>query len=74
MVKPAKTQTFEAALADLEALVAEMERGEMPLEASLAAYQRGGELLKFCQGQLEAAEQQIKVLDGGELKPFEATP
>lgn len=71
MAKTAKPQTFETALNDLEALIAEMERGDLPLEASLAAYQRGGELLRFCQTQLDAAEQQIRVLDGHELKPFD---
>lgn len=72
MAKSTKPASFEAAMAELETLIAEMERGDAPLEASLAAYKRGGELIRFCQGQLEAAEQQIKVLDGDMLKPFEA--
>jgi exodeoxyribonuclease VII small subunit len=46
-----------------------MEEGEMPLEASLAAYQRGVTLLKFCQDKLVAAEQTIKVLENGQLQP-----
>ncbi|MFC4157854.1 exodeoxyribonuclease VII small subunit [Chitinimonas lacunae] len=71
MAKAAKPQSFEAAQAELEALIAEIERGELSLEASLAAYKRGGELLKFCQAQLDAAEQQIKMLDGDTLTPFE---
>lgn len=74
MPKTATTPTFESALAELEALIAQMEHGDMPLEASLAAYQRGGELLKFCQAKLVAAEQQIQVLDGEALKPYTPAP
>lgn len=47
-----------------------MERGEMALEASLAAYQRGMDLLKYCQNQLAVAEQRIQVLEDGELTSF----
>jgi exodeoxyribonuclease VII small subunit len=72
MAKPNKPASFESAMSELENLIAEMERGDQPLEASLAAYKRGGELIRFCQGQLSAAEQQIKVLDGDTLKPFDA--
>ncbi len=61
-------KNFEAALAELDQLVEKMENGQLPLEESLSAYQRGTELLKFCEGVLKDAEQKIKVLDGGELK------
>jgi exodeoxyribonuclease VII small subunit len=64
--------TFEEAMEELEQLVAKMESGELPLEASLAAYQRGSELVKHCAAQLERVEQQIKVLEGDMLKPFDA--
>ncbi len=57
-------------MTELEGLIAEMERGDTTLDASLAAYKRGGELIRYCQEQLAAAEQQIKVLDGDQLKPF----
>ena len=59
---------FETALVELERIVQSMEEGEMPLETSLAAYQRGVTLLKFCQDRLSAAEQTIKVLENGQLK------
>jgi exodeoxyribonuclease VII small subunit len=49
-----------------------MEGGGLPLEASVAAYQRGSELVKYCATQLEKVEQQVKVLDGEMLKPFGA--
>ncbi|MBV8658597.1 MAG: exodeoxyribonuclease VII small subunit [Burkholderiales bacterium] len=70
MAKTVKPASFESAMSELEALIGDMERGELPLEAALTAYKRGGELIKFCQAQLEAAEQQIKVLDGDMLKPY----
>ena len=63
--------SFEQAMEELEELVAKMESGELPLEASLAAYQRGSELVKYCAAQLERVEKQIKVLEGDMLKPFE---
>ncbi len=62
--------SFETALAELETIVAGMEAGQMPLEESLAAYKRGAELLKFCQGQLQDAQQQVKILEDNVLKNF----
>jgi exodeoxyribonuclease VII small subunit len=59
---------FETALAELERLVAAMEDGKLELEASIAAYRRGTELMKHCQGLLADAEQQIRILENGELK------
>ncbi|MBL8513651.1 MAG: exodeoxyribonuclease VII small subunit [Betaproteobacteria bacterium] len=65
------SMSFEAAMAELEALVEKMENGQLPLEASLTAYQRGTELLKYCETVLKDAEQKIKVLDNGTLKDYE---
>ena len=62
--------TFEKALEELEALVARMEDGKLPLEESLAAYQRGAELIKYCESKLADAQQRIAILDGGELRGF----
>jgi exodeoxyribonuclease VII small subunit len=64
-------QDFETALAELEALVAAMESGSMPLEQSLAAYRRGVELTRICQEKLAQAEQQVKVLEGDLLRPLD---
>ena len=61
---------YESALTELEAIVAEMESGQLPLEASLAAYKRGAELLQYCRQQLAAAEQQVQILENGSLQPF----
>ena len=49
-----------------------MEGGELPLEASVAAYQRGSELVKYCTGQLDKVDNQVKVLEAEMLKPFAA--
>jgi exodeoxyribonuclease VII small subunit len=68
---PAASETpvsFEAALAELEALIAKMEGGQLPLADSLAAYKRGAELLQFCQAALADAQQQVQVLEGGVLR------
>lgn len=62
--------TYEAALQELEGLVSRLESGQLPLDQLLAGYQRGAQLLKFCRDRLEAVENQIKVLEGGELKPW----
>jgi exodeoxyribonuclease VII small subunit len=62
--------SFEAALAELEEIVGRMEAGELPLQASLAAYKRGAELLAYCQAALKDAQQQVQVLEKGVLQPF----
>jgi len=62
--------SFEAALAELESLIATMEGGQLPLKESLAAYQRGAALLAYCQGALKDAQQQVEVLEQAVLKPF----
>jgi exodeoxyribonuclease VII small subunit len=67
---PATPATYEDALAELERLVAAMEGGQLPLDQLLRSYQRGAELLSFCRARLEAVEQQVKVLEEGQLKPW----
>ncbi len=62
--------SFEEAMAELAQLVTQMESGQLPLEASVAAYARGSELVKFCAGQLDKVESQVKILEGDMLKPF----
>ena len=65
--------SFEAALAELDAIVATMEGGQLPLSESLSAYKRGAELLQFCQSALKDAEQQIQVFEKGVLRALETT-
>lgn len=55
-------KSFEIAMAELDGLVEKMEAGQLPLEESLAAYQRGTELLRYCEKVLTDAEQRIQVL------------
>ncbi|HUR35716.1 MAG TPA: exodeoxyribonuclease VII small subunit [Vicinamibacterales bacterium] len=61
---------FEAALAELDTLVKKLEDGDLSLEQSLALYERGVQLSRFCHARLEEAERRIEILtDRGELKP-----
>ena len=60
---------FEGAIAELESIVKKLEEGELPLEQSLALYERGVQLSRFCHARLEDAERRIEILtDRGELK------
>ena len=67
---PPAEMSFEKALEELEALVARMEDGKLPLEESLSAYQRGAELIKFCESKLADAQAQfaLNVAEPGEPK------
>ncbi len=67
---PIADMKFETAMAELESLVHSMEDGKLDLEASLAAYQRGMALTRHCQTLLTAAENQVRILEGDEIKPF----
>ncbi len=69
--KPVTELTFEQALDELDALVRRMEAGELSLDDAVAAYRRGAELAKHCQGKLAAAEQEIRKLDGDVLTPLD---
>ena len=65
---------FEGAIAELESIVKKLEEGDLPLEQSLALYERGVQLSRFCHGRLEEAERRIEVLtDRGEVKPAPAS-
>jgi len=63
---------YEAALEELEQLVAQLDAGQLPLDQLLSRYQRGAALLAFCRAKLDAVENQIQVLEGGELKTWTA--
>ncbi|MEI7841653.1 MAG: exodeoxyribonuclease VII small subunit [Gallionellaceae bacterium] len=71
--KTPKPLSFEAAVAALEQVVADMESGKLSLEDSLAAYQRGAELLAQCRSRLDDAQQQVQILEEGVLKNFNET-
>jgi exodeoxyribonuclease VII small subunit len=64
-------ESFEVAMAELEKIIATMERGDLPLEESLTSYKRGAVLIEYCRGSLAKVEQQVKVLESDLLKPYE---
>ncbi len=66
----AEPASYEDALAELERLVSAMENGQLPLDQLLQSYRRGAELLQYCRARLEAVEQQVKVLEEGQIKPW----
>ncbi|MBM3350243.1 MAG: exodeoxyribonuclease VII small subunit [Betaproteobacteria bacterium] len=68
---PPVASSFEEAFSTLETIVTKMESGQMTLEDSLEAYERGNALLKFCQKSLAEAEQLVRILsERGQLEPF----
>ena len=64
--------SYEDALGELDRLVEAMEAGQLPLDRLFESYKRGAELLNFCRTRLQAVEQQVKVLEDGQLKPWAA--
>ncbi|MBS1175211.1 MAG: xseB [Burkholderiaceae bacterium] len=68
---PKTPESFESAMRELEQLIAAMENGQMPLEASLQAYQRGAFLVKFCQAQLQAVQEQVKIVEADMVRPLD---
>lgn len=64
---------FEQALEDLEALVSSMEEGELSLEDSLQAFEKGIKLTRECQAALKQAEQKVQVLinENGDTEDLE---
>ena len=67
---------FETAMRDLEELVERLEQGDLPLEESLAAFERGVMLTRACQTALKEAEQKVEILlkKAGESTVEEFTP
>lgn len=63
-------QSYEQALGELERLVADMESGQWPLDRLLDGYRRGAELLGYCRSRLDAVDEQVKVLEEGQLRPW----
>ena len=66
----APPSNYESAMTEIEGLVSQMESGQLPLEKLLVSYKRGAVLLKFCREQLSTVEDQIKLLEDGDLKPW----
>jgi exodeoxyribonuclease VII small subunit len=61
---------FESAIAELESIVKTLEEGDLALEKSLALFERGVQLSRFCHSRLEEAERRVEILtERGEVKP-----
>jgi exodeoxyribonuclease VII small subunit len=69
-VRADEPETYEDALAELERLVQAMEAGQLPLDRLLESYKRGAQLLDFCRARLQAVEEQVKVVENGQLKSW----
>ncbi len=72
------TLSFEASLKELESIVTKLERGDVPLEESIAIYERGEALKKRCEALLAQAEERVEKIRASEGKavgtePFDAS-
>ena len=59
---PISEMTFEQAMSELERIVIELERGDVPLEDSISLYEKGAELKKRCETKLKEAEQKVAAI------------
>ena len=66
--------SFEEAMAALEAVVSQLERGEVALEQSIALYERGAALKAHCAGKLRDAEEKVELIRAAEGRAVEVTP
>lgn len=57
--------SFEQAMAELEKVVGQLERGDVPLEESIALYERGAKLKAHCEAKLQAAEERVEKITRG---------
>ena len=73
--KPIADMSFEEALRALEGVVRRLESGDVPLDESIALYERGEELRKACQARLDAAQAKIeKIVAGANGAPSGTAP
>ena len=74
---PLAAASFEAAMAELEQIVRQLEEGRVDLESSIALYERGAQLQAHCQKKLDAAEQRVRQIvrdDAGAATGVETSP
>ncbi len=72
--KPVAEMSFEEAMAALESVVAQLERGDVALEASIALYERGAALKAHCDARLKAAEARVEMIRAQEGRAIGTTP
>lgn len=70
-IKQKDPASFEDAMRELDGLVMGMDGGELALDQALTAYQRGAHLVKYCQAQLQAVQEQIDIVENDMAKPFD---
>jgi len=59
---PISEMTFEQAMSELERIVTQLEKGDVPLEDSISLYEKGAELKKRCETKLKEAEQKVAAI------------
>ena len=72
--KPLTDLSFEEAMTELEKVVTALERGEVPLEQSIALYERGARLKAHCGEKLKAAEERVEMIRAQEGRATGTTP
>ncbi len=72
--KPVIEMSFEEAMAALEAVVGQLERGDVALEQSIALYERGAALKAHCAGKLKDAEAKVEMIRVQEGRAVGTTP
>ena len=72
--KPVTEMSFEEAMAALETVVSQLERGEVALEQSIALYERGALLKAHCAGKLKDAEEKVELIRAAEGRAVGVTP
>ena len=72
--KPVSGMSFEEAMAALEQVVGQLERGDVALEASIALYERGAALKAHCEDRLKDAEEKVELIRAAEGRAIGTTP
>jgi exodeoxyribonuclease VII small subunit len=72
--KPVTDMTFEEAMAALEQVVTALEKGDVPLEASISLYEKGAALRAHCAAKLKDAEEKVELIRAQEGKAVGVTP
>lgn len=72
--KPIAEMSFEEAMGQLEAVVTQLERGDVALEASIALYERGAALKAHCAARLKSAEEKVELIRAQEGRAIGTAP
>jgi exodeoxyribonuclease VII small subunit len=71
---PIEAMSFEEAMAALEQVVTQLERGDVALEQSIALYERGAALRRHCADKLRLAEEKVELIRASEGRAVGTTP